>query len=428
MQWQEYAISGLTSAVAILYIFFMSDEWHIGRGARAAYAVAATALWVSLAYLLPLPPLLRLLIVWPVVLLPLVFFSRARDARFVFILLTGMVFSYLNVVLSALLSYYWGLHRLPVRLVLDLCGLLLCRHIRPMFHHVFHAVREGWLICLLLPLSIAVSCFSFWDYWYFPARMADPSVQSYAFVLTLVTPLTYVVLFHFISEQQQRRDAALLHTLLKAQCDAMLWQAERHERLSLSGKILRHDLRHYLPLLTACIDEGREVDARALLAQMRQLLRGGAQQEDSLPATGEPMLDVVLQYFTKEAEQQRVPLILCLSLPPSLPFSPLVLAAFFSLTLGGALQGCTAPDAPPWRCIEVFSAETPTAFSLCVAYPYLGAPPRDAVSHFSSMGQSPNGIPYDAILHLLAKNGAALRLFPRDGWLEFRLLAKEAKP
>ena len=59
--------------------------------------------------------------------------------------------------------------------------------------------------------------------------------------------------------------------LLSAQLTALAERVEGQRRGAENARILRHDVRHYLPMLSRCLRAGDAAGARAVLDAMRAL-------------------------------------------------------------------------------------------------------------------------------------------------------------
>lgn len=263
----------LICPVALLYLFFLNDQWRIALGGKILL------LLFSGLFPLCLPPLLLdrgcslavfLVIPWLAIGPILWWASRLRGSRFLFILLTGILFTYLTNSVADKLAYDFHLPALLFRVVMD-AGILLfvLRYFRPAFHAALHTAHRGWPLLCLIPLALWGTYLALLSYPNYFERAMLHQVQFFVIALLLLALLLYLVIFTLFKRLQawheDEVDTALLDTQLEDLDRRLRHQRAATERM----RILRHDLRHYLPIFSQRLRAGDAAGAQEILDAMR---------------------------------------------------------------------------------------------------------------------------------------------------------------
>lgn len=276
-QWVSTAICPM----AVLCIFLLNDRWRAPSLLRWLFFAACGPFSVGLYRALPfLPTALRVLCPWLVILLCCWGFSAIRDMRFLFAAATGMLFAYLSTSVSGSLSLLLALPSFPVVLLLDAVTLLLgMRFFRPSFLEVYHVLKKGWLIFSLMPLCLAAIFFSLLISPDYLARHNEFAVQSSLYLLAVLTIVFYCASFYFFRKLARWQVGALDSAVLGAQISAYAEQSARRDSVNERERILRHDLRHYLLILSTCLRDGDEQAAAQTLDALRSHIDSVAPSE-----------------------------------------------------------------------------------------------------------------------------------------------------
>lgn len=271
----EYLAYALICPVALLYIFLLNDQWRITRCGKALLLAGGGLLPLCLPGLLPVHGTwlgLFLVIPW-LVLLPILWWaSRVRDARFLFVVLSAMLFTYLSNTVADKLAYDFHLSALLLRVVFDGVLLFFClRFYRPVFRAVLRATHSGWPMLCLLPLAIWGAYLTLLSYPNYFQRSMLPQVQFFVIALLLIALLLYAVTFSFFQKLRIWHEYEVDMALLDVQLEEFDRRLRHQQAATERSRILRHDLRHYLPLLSERLRAGELGEAREILEAMRAL-------------------------------------------------------------------------------------------------------------------------------------------------------------
>ena len=272
-------LSYLTVApVALLYLFLLNDQWRVSAGGKAMLAI------LSACASLPLPNLLlgepkfyALFFLAPclVTLGPLYLASRVRDGRFFFLFFSGFLVAWLTNAVSGTLSYYSGVPLAAILPCMDALLLFLCwKFCRPVFLAVFQVSGKGWLQICILPLVLCAAYLMQADSLEYADLQRFPQVQVFRVCLLLITILLFAVLLSFFKKQSLWYENTVNASLLDAQLEDLSEDRKRQDAAAGQARILRHDLRHYLPILSRQLSGGDRAGARDTVERMRALIRG----------------------------------------------------------------------------------------------------------------------------------------------------------
>lgn len=264
--------------VALSYIYLLIDRWRITRRGKVLLAVFSALLAPGLLVLLSgrgIPIGIFLVLPW-IVLFPILWWaSRTRGAPLLFVVLSAVLFTNLAHTVADKLAQNRTFPAILFRLILDGVLLYVCfRFYRPVFRTVLQATQKGWLLLCLIPLALLgayLALLSFPNYFY---RSLLPQVQFFVIALLLIALVIYAVIFSFFQKLQLWHEYEVGTSLLDAQLEDLNRRLQQHQAASERSRILRHDLRHYLPLFSERLQAGDTAGARDILDAMRALTAG----------------------------------------------------------------------------------------------------------------------------------------------------------
>ena len=285
----DVCATATTCLSALLYLFLLNDQWRIKPLWRWLFWAASGPLSVWMSVSLPLIPAAARPLIACLFLLPCCWiFSSVRDGRFLFVVATALLFSYMCTVLSSMMGAVLNVHRLFFRLPLNAIFLLLgLRFFRAAFWDTYHVLKKGWLIFTLMPVSLLVLFLSMLSGPYYAERYGLVYVRAFTYLLALFTVVFYYVSFQFFRRLGRWQRVELGNAVLTAQIAASSLQSEGGKQAEEFGRILRHDLRHYLRILSSCLREGDSRAAQETVIALVDRIRraraagsGGAASDD----------------------------------------------------------------------------------------------------------------------------------------------------
>lgn len=266
----DYLTSASICPMALLCIFLLNDRWRVRPLFRWLLFAASgpLSIWLYSAFS-ALPSGVRVLFPWLAILLCCWSFSAIRDTRFLFVAVTGMLFAYLSTSVSGSLFLLFGIPSFFICILLYLAVLALgMRFFRPAFLEVYHVLKKGWLMFSIMPLGLALVFFSLLISPDYMARLEEFFVWGSLYLLAILTVVFYCASFYFFCKLGRWQEGALNSAVLNAQISAHAEQRARRDSVNEQERILRHDLRHYLLMLSSCLREGDASAAAQVLAAL----------------------------------------------------------------------------------------------------------------------------------------------------------------
>lgn len=268
----QFLSYGLLCPVALHYIFLFHDQWRISLGGKALFMVMSALLSWGLLLFPPVwkAPLGGFLVLPWAVLTPLLFWmSRQRGFRLLFIIHSAILFTCLTNSVADKVSYHTVVPTTAVYLLLNSGILLVCRRFfRPVFLTSLQTNRRGWGFLCLIPLIlwwIYLNLLSYPDY---QKLAALPQVEFFVVALLCMALLIYRVMFTLFQRLEHWQEEAVAAAVLDAQLAELDQRLRTQREASEAARMLRHDLRHYLPLFSQRLTAGDTQGARDILAAM----------------------------------------------------------------------------------------------------------------------------------------------------------------
>ena len=266
--------------VAVGYFLLLNDSWTIRPWLQILLALLSSPLSLLVnAAAAPLLLLLRVLCIWAVILSLCWHFSEVRDSRFLFVLFTGLMFTYLSTCWSNSVAVYFHIPRILVRAPLDsVLFLLTARLFRPNFRKVYQIPGWSWLVYSVVPLVLFFIFFGLLMMPDYTQRYALPYVQVFIHLLTALTLSFYGGSLHYFHLMGRWQEVELDWAVLNAQVAALAASTEGRETNE-RRRILRHDVHHYLLILPHCIQSGNTAAALETLSALDSALAQASRQE-----------------------------------------------------------------------------------------------------------------------------------------------------
>ena len=276
-------VLGLLSSLVISPLLFcyaclLNDRWRIPRWAMAVLTVLSGFSAQLIAGIPNTAVWFRICLIELCNILALYLCSRARDLRFLFVLCTAGLFDFMMTAACSIFAYPLGIHRLLLRLFMD--GLVLglgARFFRPVFLDVFRSSKRGWGLLSLFPVSLTGVFAVILIQPGFMQRYTQPAIRWITGIFSALAIVVYVVFFRFFQMFHDKRQAELRSHILRTQFRALERQTEEYRAVEERLRIFRHDLRHYLHMLSVCIEEGDTDSALLLLEHIDRLQREARQ-------------------------------------------------------------------------------------------------------------------------------------------------------
>lgn len=189
--------------------------------------------------------------------------------------------------------------------------------IRPIFKNFFRLHLEGvqsfaWHYTCLIPLCAYLNEFFYMNWFvdevvgvmFFVPRMLD-SILALAVGLSVYEGTKVAEQYILAKEKEHREEKQLTYLSTYA---GTLETSQRYM------KIIRHDKRHFLRSLSACLESGNIEDARALIAHAE----GDLSRTKIRKICENTVINAALSHFLQEAKEKKIPFITKVLIPGGL--------------------------------------------------------------------------------------------------------------
>lgn len=278
-----------------------------------------------------------------------------RGPRLWFAFLSLEVFGSVAVINGVFVSYLLGGTDKPIadsiaRLLTYLLLLpFIFKFVRPQYKKMIATIKTGWWVLdLVLIISYALT--------YFVAFVPTPILYRpeyfvHAYITILLSLFVYLVIFMLFLEIESKinteRDKQLLAiqvVALEAQSSAI---ADSEEKV----KIIKHDMRHQLAILSEQLKTGDLKEAESLLGHLDTKLT-----EITHPVyCANKVINATLRYYFVLAINNNIQVDAQLDIPEKLDINDSELAIVFANAIENAIRACSKIEDPTKKIIHASS-------------------------------------------------------------------------
>lgn len=278
-----------------------------------------------------------------------------RGPRLWFAFLSLEVFGSVAVINGVFVSYLLGGTDKPIadsiaRLLTYLLLLpFIFKFVRPQYKKMIATIKTGWWVLdLVLIISYALT--------YFVAFVPTPILYRpeyfvHAYITILLSLFVYLVIFMLFLEIESKinteRDKQLLAiqvVALEAQSSAI---ADSEEKV----KIIKHDMRHQLAILSEQLKTGDLKEAESLLGHLDTKLT-----EITHPVyCANKVINATLRYYFALAINNNIQVDAQLDIPEKLDINDSELAIVFANAIENAIRACSKIEDPTKKIIHASS-------------------------------------------------------------------------
>ena len=194
------------------------------------------------------------------------FLSKYRGIKLFFVLLSAVFFTSPVMILSSIVRCFF----VPSIWFYLLCYFILIVVINVFFKNSFHymltyAENSMFFLFTAVPLLYYIYTYALTQY-----QLADRVVNKQFFIqqipvlIVLIAYMLLIQIFKIVSEKAEMKNA---QNLAAAQLNAAKEQIEQLRTADKQTAIYRHDLRHHMNYLNACISENRLQEAAIYIRQ-----------------------------------------------------------------------------------------------------------------------------------------------------------------
>ena len=281
--------------------------------------------------------------------------------------------------------------------------------LRAPYLRILGLLQHGWALLCAFPLLVV--CFI-----YALNRFENDPVQStlLALVALALGTVFYGVVWLFFQRVLEEDAAQRDKDLLSVQVASMKRRVAATQAAEEQMRIERHDLRHRLAAIAALAQKGDRV------AMLDYIGASQAHLDAMTPIRrcANPMLDAIMDFYFRQAEEAGIAVETSLTVPPELPVDAAELSTAFANALENAIHACKKLPEGQRRIV-----------CKCIAHPSLMLEVSntcDGRVSFDKEGrpvtaQRDHGLGVRSIAAFCDKYGALCTYELKDGWFRLKL-------
>lgn len=276
--------------------------------------------------------------------------SKNRGAYFLFSYFTECIFACMSILLSSILSYILAngnqmiglLFRIPLLAVIAWISWRFLRE--PLLFASKN--RKTWVMYAMLPILLLTVQHLF-RMRPLPDDMTGmiklpyvsyvyPKELGYISIALVCVLLAYVFISNTFYITQQLYEERQENQTLQLQTAALAGQCTLYDTAQEKFRVLRHDLRHHIAMLSSLLGNGQTAEAKEYLSRLGQSFDATKVKKYCL----NPVVNSVLSIFEELAAEKQITLNFSVGLPEKLPVSSLDLGVVISNALENAMHAC----------------------------------------------------------------------------------------
>ncbi len=333
---------------------------------------------------------------------------------------TACIFTFVSDTVCGILVPEAGLGHVLTKLVsfFITAALLVLFLRRPLLQVQREVQRRKWLWMMAVPLLMCVILL-------YVMRLRgplyeDPSLRPVALALCFCVVSVYVFFYFVLCSLQKQYEMQAEAAVLEVHLSSLKKHTETMRLMNEQLQQIQHDLRHYLRIQTACLEQGDLAGMKASLASMSKNMEGTLRSYQLCRETGQPLVDAVLSYYAALAETAGIDFTYKMQLPETLDdFSEL--AVMLSNALENASNACLALPAQMPRAIRLTGGVQRQQFLLKLENT-CGGNIRFDEKGYPAAQRPGHGYGTQNIVSYAQRHRAQLDYRVEDGWFQLRLL------
>lgn len=340
--------------------------------------------------------------------------SNYKGIKLLFVLLTTVFFSSPIMMVTSVLRHFFELPIWTYIVFYIMFLVLIHRYFKGAFNHML-AVADNRLffVFITIPLMYYIYGYALTQY-----QLADMVINTRFFVLqipwliVLVAYLLLVQIFKMVFEKAELQNAK---NLASVQLNAATKQIEQLRMSQKEIAIYRHDLRHHMNYLNACIVENKLQEATAYIQQTCVDIENMKLEQYS----GNEPLNLLLSAYVSKAREQGIAIEIGVSATEFGRFQIPDLCSLISNALENAIKACVLIENPNQRYIKLRMYEKSNKLCLSIRNNYRTEPVfEEGVPIASHEG---HGIGVKSIVHVVEKYEGVYGFSAKNGVFLFQM-------
>lgn len=322
---------------------------------------------------------------------------------FLFVFLIALNFLHISETLKVILAALWGIPPTLTSLAVGFVAcILLHRYFSKQLYHIMKTLKVSWLRLSVFPILLFLSFLAVG----LPTGNLRYNQMMFipALLLCVMTYSFYLLFYYLFSTTLHQQEEEEIQNILLLQIHSMERQIANFNETNTYLRTLRHDLRHYVATITACVEHNDLNGARTLLSSLNSKLNHILEKTIFHNFTGEPMVDSILSYHLQRAKQSSIRFDIQLLLPQSLHISTVDLTIILSNALENALNACEQMTKDQERFVSISSVVNGNQLFLEITNSYEQTVTFDPRTHLPTNSLQDHGLGSQSIQAIVQAN------------------------
>lgn len=311
-----------------------------------------------------------------------------------------------------------ALYRLLVRLVIyPLMLFFTYRYFRHPFFVVLEGIEKGWHWMATIPISFCILLLAvLWT----KRLYTDQETQLIGLALCFSVFVIYAVLYYAFCNIQEQHRIKLGYDLLQSQMHSLQKQLEYIREAERDMSILRHDIRHYVNMLSACVEQKSFEGTEAIINHLDSSLN--AINKKNKKYTGNLLFDTILSEYENRLENENIQFEVSLYLSDSIKENSVDLAVVVYNAIENAYIACRKIPVDKERKIKIAGTAEQQQFFLEISNTIDGEVKIDKELRRPISSHKGHGYGTQSIAAFAEKYNAYVEYKSENGWFIFRLI------
>lgn len=347
------------------------------------------------------------------------FFAKPRLSQNLFIAFLALSSTLCIAALGEIIGNDSTSLRIIIKMVFFLLLLFLIRfYFRTPFFIITSEFHGGWLPLIPIPVILSfmyVLLLSSGTLYY------NQQHQAITLMLSVLTGAIFYAAYHIFSALKNQYNDQADFELLKEQMHSFQQQLQTADETAEKLNIFRHDMRHYMQILTAAIDSNNSLAATDILASMGNTLDLDEKRK-LRNYTGNLMIDSVLFHYDTITQAEDICFSVNFTLCTALETNTLQLSVVLANILENAVNSCREIPVDKTREIKVTGVQRNEQYFLAIENTVIGQILFDPKTHIPISTEKGHGYGTRSIAAFAKENHALLDFYTEGNRFKVQLI------
>lgn len=294
-----------------------------------------------------------------------------------------------------------------------LCIFAEYKFLRNRFSRLDYLPDKSWRTLTFVPIGFTVLFFLIATY---PGHFSESVANTiYIYAVTAVMLLVYVIIFHSLVSQYNLQLSEYTNSILTAQSESFQKQLEAINSTEEQIKIMRHNMRYHVIVVSDMLTAGDYSDALEYLDSIEKRLDNAGKTVYCSNSTA----NAILAYYIERAESKGIRTEIQFAMPENIKIDIIDFTATLANALENAVNACAKVPERKGR-LRIRTTES-KQYIIEIANNYTGTVSFDE-NGLPTSRESGHGIGTRSISAFSQKNNAILDYDVTDEWFKLRIV------